>query len=106
MFSHRRNVFSLILISFMLLNVSRAQEASEVNHQIESDWEMLDRVEADVQSLTSEADVQLLIPKDSVRDRTTMAIKAEQGLKKILQLYPQTPLRDRVDDNLFRVQEF
>jgi outer membrane protein assembly factor BamD (BamD/ComL family) len=86
--------------------VSRAQEASEVNRQFESDWEMLYRVEADVELLTSEAGVQLLVPNVSVRNRTTMAIKAEQELKKILQLYPQTPLRDRVDDNLFQVQEF
>lgn len=99
MSSHRRIVFTLILISFLMLTVRRvswAQEARADNQQIESDWEMLRKAEEDVELLTS---------KQFVRDKQTMTIRAEQQLKKILQIYPQTTLRYRVEDNLAQVQE-
>lgn len=95
MFSHRRTVFTLILISLLLLtasHASRAQETSEVNQQIESDEELLRKVE-------------LLTSKKFVRDRSTVTIRAERQLKKFLELYPNTFLRDRVEENLFQVQE-
>jgi outer membrane protein assembly factor BamD (BamD/ComL family) len=99
MFSHRRIVFRLIIISLLLLAANRvapAQEETKVNRQIESDAEMLGKVEEDVQLLTSEK---------FVGDRQVMAIRADRQLKKILQLYPDTPLRDHVKEALSQVEE-
>jgi outer membrane protein assembly factor BamD (BamD/ComL family) len=99
MFSRRSIVFNLILISSLLLIASRVasgQEVTKANQQIESDAGMFSKVEEDVQ---------LLVSKNFVRDRATVAIRAEQQLKKILQLYPKTLLRDRVEENLFQVGE-
>jgi outer membrane protein assembly factor BamD (BamD/ComL family) len=99
MFSHGRIVFNLILIPLLLLAASRlatAQEVVRVTQQIESDAEMLGKVEVDVQ---------LLISKDFLGDQATVAIRAERQLKEILQLYPKTLLHDRVEENLFQVQE-
>ncbi|MDT5122048.1 MAG: outer membrane protein assembly factor BamD [Acidobacteriota bacterium] len=100
MFSHRRIFLILILTPFLLLiptHVSWAQEVPADEQRLESDEEMLRKAEENVQLIISKRFFE--------KHGGDLARKTEQQLKDILQLYPNTPLRDRVEENLVRVQE-
>ena len=100
MCSRRRITLILILTPLLLLIPSRVSWAQEVpadEQRLESDEEMLRKAEENVQLIISKRFFE--------KHRGVLAIKTEQLLKNILQLYPNTLLRDRVEENLFQVQE-
>ena len=100
MCSRRRITLILILMPLLLLITSRVSWAQEVpadEQRLESDEEMLRKAEENVQLIISKRFFE--------KHRGVLAIKTEQLLKNILQLYPNTLLRDRVEENLFQVQE-
>ena len=98
MCSRRRITLILILMPLLLITsrVSWAQEVPADEQRLESDEEMLRK---------AEENVQMLVSKRILRNEGGVARKTEQQLKNILQLYPNTLLRDRVEENLVQVQE-
>ena len=100
MCSRRRICLVLILTPLLLLipgRSCRAQEVSAETQQVESDEEMYMRAEKEVRSATTKG-------LDWCGELNA-AHRAEQQLKKILQLYPQTFWRERVEEDLSQVQE-
>ncbi|HEX8922579.1 MAG TPA: hypothetical protein VF766_13985 [Pyrinomonadaceae bacterium] len=77
--------------------MSQAQEdATAGAERIESAEEIVRKAEEDVRSFST---------KELIRNRLVVVIRAERQLKKILQLDPNTPLRDWVEENLSKAQE-
>jgi TolA-binding protein len=100
MCSRRRIFLLLILIFFPLLMLSRtslAQEVSADNQQIESEEELFKKAAENVRLATTKG---LIIDSE-----LNAAQRAEQQLKKILELYPNTSLRNQIEDDLSQVQE-
>lgn len=97
MFSRRRIVFTLILMPLLLVScrVVWAQETSANNQQVDSEEEMLSKVEKDIQSLYQPV----------IWDETNLAPRLYKQLKTILQVYPNTLSRERIEEALAKVQE-
>lgn len=95
-----RCAFCLLALTSLVLIPNRDFCTPRVianNQQTDSDVEMLRKAEHDIQLLDSQK-----LRKDIV----IVARRAEKQLKSLLQRYPNTSLRDRVETNLKRVQEF
>jgi tetratricopeptide (TPR) repeat protein len=91
----RRAVLALTLTPLLLAPGGAAQEAPARARKVASDAELLAGSEEEIQSLR----------QYRARHVREVGERAEARLKRLLELYPDTPLRSRVEGRLTQVRE-